>query len=212
MRTRVHGLSRGSLSLALLVLFLLVPAAANTAKAQNEYGKGDPAVYLGVSGLAAFDDRGDLWFWNWGSADVEPGANVRAGIRLGAPLAFEIQGDYVTLDDWEDNDNWTMTVNFRIYPTLIDYEESFGIEGFSLEDVFPEALQPYLVAGAGVMGGTGDNGDGYQLTGAFRLGAGADFYVTPTVAISFGYEWITGVSYWDHRDTRNLVLGVQYTF
>ena len=83
-----------------------------------------------------------------------------------------------------------------------------------MREVSPQGviLQPYLVGGVGTMGGTGDDGDGYQLTGAFRLGVGTDFYVTEQVAISFGYEWITGTSYWSERDTRNLTLGVQYNF
>jgi hypothetical protein len=201
MRTRVHGLSVASLSLTLISLFVLVAGAA---QAQDEYGMGDPAAYLGASGLIAFDDRRDLWAWNWDDADVDGGVTVRAGIRLGAPLAIELQGDWVNLDDWDDNDNWTMTLNFRGYPTLY---EPIGLKG-----LFPDRLQPYFVAGVGTMGGTGDDGRNYQLTGAFRLGVGGDFYVTEKMAVSFGYEWLTGTSHWSNRDTRNLILGLQYNF
>jgi hypothetical protein len=192
MRMRVHGPSAALLLILLVVL--LLPAAS--AQAQNEYGMGDPAAYLAVSGLMAFDDR---WF-----DGEDGGVTARAGFRLGAPLAIELQGDWNNLDTWDDNDIWIMTVNFRAYPTQY---EPLGMKG-----IFPDTLQPYLMAGVGTMGGTGDGGDNYQLKGAFRLGVGTDFYVTEQLAISFGYEWMQGTSYWSNRDTRNLTLGLQYNF
>jgi hypothetical protein len=198
MRTRVHALS------LVIASSLVLGVGATSARAQSEFGMGDPAAYLAASGLVAFDDRGDLWAWNWGDADADAGVTVRAGVRLGAPLGIELQGDWVNLDDWDHNDNWVITLNLRAYPTMY---EPLGLSG-----IFPDRLQPYVVAGAGTMGGTGDGGDRYQLKGAFRLGAGTDFYLTEQLAVSFGYEWITGVSYWSERDTRNLTLGLQYNF
>jgi len=198
MRTRVHALSLA------IVSSLALAVGATSAQAQNEFGKGDPAAYVAVSGLVAFDDRGDLWAWNWDDADVDGGANVRLGVRLGAPIAIELQGDWVNLDAWEDTDNWVVTLNVRAYPTQY---EPLGLSG-----IFPERLQPFVVAGAGTMGGTGDDGEDYQLKGAFRVGAGTDFYLTEQLAVSFGYEWIAGTSYWSNRDTRNLTLGIQYNF
>ncbi len=50
------------------------------------------------------------------------------------------------LDSWDRNDNWTMTVNFRAYPTQY---EAIGLKG-----LFPDWLQPYGVVGVGVIGGT----------------------------------------------------------
>lgn len=204
----MHGLRIALLSLVLLASMLLAPrgASAQSDSDEDAYGMGEPAVYLGVAGLAAFDDRNDLWFPNWGSAEVEGGANVRAGVRMGPAAAIELQGDWVDLDAWDHNDNWTITLNFRVYPSLYDYE-SIDLQGY-----LPDFLQPYLVAGAGVIGGTGDKGENYQLNGAFRLGVGGDFYVADRVALSFGYEWITGTGHWSNRDTRNLVLGLQYNF
>lgn len=206
MPTRVHGLSRAFLSLALLPTALLMPRDAAAEESDGAYGTGDPAVYLGVSALAAFDDRNDLWFPNWDSADVEAGANVRAGVRIGPAAAVELQGDWVDLDDWDRNDNWTLTMNFRVYPSMYEGET------VDLRGMLPDFLQPYLVAGVGTIGGTGDGGDDYQLNGAFRLGAGGDLYLSERVAVSFGYEWITGTGYWSERDARNLVLGLQYNF
>ena len=203
MRTRVHAPSRGDLLLA-WVAAMIVAAVPAVAQAQSEYGMGEPSAYVAVSALAAFDDRNDLWLWNWGDADVDPGVTGRAGIRIADAAAVELQGDWVDLKSWRDNDIWTITFNFRVYPTVY--------EPLGLKDFFPDRLQPYVVAGAGTMGGTGDNGDNYQLKGAFRVGAGTDFYVTEQMAISFGYEWITGVSYWSNIDTRNLTLGLQYNF
>ena len=180
-------------SFAFFVLILL--SFSTSAQAQSEYGKGEPTVYIGAAGLLAFDDR-------WGSGgDVNGGANLRMGVRVGAPVAFELQGDYIHLDEWRDDFNWTLTANFRVYPTQME----------QLEGLVPDFLQPYAVAGVGVMGGD-PAGDKYQLNGAFRLGVGGDFYVTEQVAISFGYEWITGTGFWRGTDTRNLTLGVQYNF
>lgn len=177
-------------------LVLIVLSFASSAQAQNEYGKGDPAVYVAVSGLVAFDD-----YLGSSGNDEDGGANGRIGIRLGAPVAFEIQGDYINLDDWTDDDLWTITLNFRIYPTQLE----------ELEGLVPDFLQPYVVAGAGTIGGD-PKGDKYQLNGAFRAGAGLDFYVTEQLAISAGYEWITGTGFWSGADTRNLTLGLQYNF
>ena len=215
MRTRVHGLR----ALVLLLVAGSVLLVTSVARADHEFGVGDPYGYLAVSGLAAFDDRGDLWFWNWGSADVDGGVTARAGFRLGAPVAIELQGDWVNLKAWRHDDRWTTTVNFRFYPSLINYtemtedtlSESVGPGMDKVWGIFPKRLQPYLVAGAGVIGGNPKNDD-YQLNGAFRLGAGADFYLSEQLALSFGYEWLTGTGYWGKADTRNLTLGIQYNF
>ena len=207
MRTRVHGPHVGVLASAILLLGLLLPGAAN---AQAEYGLGEPNAYLAGSILAAFDKREDLWFWNWGSADVEPGFTLRAGLRLGDPLAMEIQGDYIRTQQWRDDNNWTLTMNFRFYPTQYDSEWLLGMD---VSEMLPKVFQPYIVAGAGVIGGSGEeNNDSYSLAGAFRVGAGTDFYVSEQVALSFGYEWIVGTSSWAQREVRNLTLGVQYNF
>ncbi len=203
MRTRALGLS-----VKTLVLFVgatLVAGVGGSARAaDHEYGSGDPFAYLAVSSTVSFDDRGDLWFWNWSdSTEAAAGATWRAGFRLGAPVAIELQGDFVDINSWDENDNWTITTNFRVYPT--EYE-ALGIKG-----LLPDWFQPYGVAGVGVIGGS-PPGDDYQLNGAFRLGVGSDFYVHPKIAISFGYEWITGTGYWSEQDVRNLTLGLQYNF
>ncbi len=199
MRTRVHALSHALCGLLFLAVWL--PGAA---QAETEFGLGDPAAYLAVSGLIAFDDRSDLWAWNWGDASGNGGVTARAGVRLGEPVAIELQGDWINLDNWDRRDNWVITFNFRIYPT---FYEPLGLRG-----VLPDRIQPYAVAGAGTIGGTGADGADYQVKGAFRVGTGTDFYVTEQLAISLGYEWITGTSHWSDRDTRNLTLGLQYNF
>ena len=212
MRTRVHALRA---LVPLLIAGSSLLATTSPARADNEYGVGDPYTYLAVSGLVAFDDRSDLWLWNWGDANANGGVTARAGLRLGAPLSIELQGDWVNLAAWRNQDRWTATVNFRIYPSQLDYTEMMGEDiGAGLDKVwglFPKRMQPYLVAGAGVIGGQPKN-DSYQLNGAFRLGVGTDFYLTEKLAVSFGYEWLTGTGYWAGADTRNLTLGVQYNF
>ena len=49
MRMRVPGPSAALLLLVFSLLFL----SAGSAQAQNEYGLGEPSVYLGISGLVA---------------------------------------------------------------------------------------------------------------------------------------------------------------
>jgi opacity protein-like surface antigen len=185
MRKQVLGLS-----IAILLL------AGTSAQAQSEYGK-QIGSYLAVSAFAAYDDRSDLGDYD----DVNGGVTVRAGFRLGAPVAIELQGDYNHLKAWRDDDVWVITTNLRFYPSMMD----------EFSGILPDILQPYGVVGVGVIGGDPPD-DAYQLNGAFRLGAGIDFYVTEQVALSFGYEWVTGTGFLSERDTRNLTLGVQYNF
>ncbi|MEC9241546.1 MAG: outer membrane beta-barrel protein [Gemmatimonadota bacterium] len=184
---------RMRVSVVFFVLILL--SFATSVQAQSEYGKGDPRVYVGLSGLIAFDDAfGAL-------SDANGGATLRTGVRLGAPIAFELQGDVVRLRTWRDDSLWTLTANFRVYPTQLE----------ALAGLLPDSLQPYTVTGIGVMGGD-PKGDRYQVTGAFRLGMGADVYLTEQLALSVGYEWLTGTGFWTAKDSHNLLVGLQYNY
>jgi opacity protein-like surface antigen len=183
---------------AALALVLL----AASAQAENVYGRGDPSAYIALSGMATYDDIDDLAFWDYGSSDsnINGGGTVRMGFRLGGPFAFELQGDFNNAKAWRDDDNWVITTNFRAYPM-----QYFGEEGDL--DIF----QPYVVGGIGLIGGD-PKGDKYQLNGAFRTGLGLDFYLTEQLALTVGYEWVTGTGFWSERDTRNAVIGFQYIF
>jgi len=185
MRKQVSGLS---------IALLLVAGAS--AQAQSEYGR-EIGGYLAIAGMAAYDDRSDLGDYD----DVNGGLTFRAGFRIAAPVGFELQGDYNHLKAWRKDDIWTITTNFRIYPSMME----------RFEGTLPDTFQPWVVAGLGVIGGDPKN-DPYQLNGAFRLGAGLDFYLTEQVALNFGYEWVTGTGFWSNRDSRNVLLGVQYNF
>jgi opacity protein-like surface antigen len=185
MRKAVTGLG-----IAILLL------AATSASAQSEYGK-QIGAYLGVSGLAAYDDRQDLGQYD----DVNGGMTFRAGARIGAPVGIELQGDWNHLKAWRKDDIWVLTTNFRVYPSLMD----------EFSGMLPDVFQPYAVAGVGVIGGDPKDDD-YQLNGAFRLGTGFDYYFTEQVALSVGYEWVTGTGFWSERDSRNVTIGVQYNF
>jgi opacity protein-like surface antigen len=173
---------------------------AGLAQAESEYGTGEPTFYLAASGLIATEGSP----WDWGDR-VRGGANLRMGFRLGAPLAFELQGDYINLKDWREDSRWDMTLNFRVYPTQLELIEDLVM------DMVPDTLQPYAVAGVGVMGGSPSD-DKYQLSGAFRLGLGLDIYATEQMAVSLGYEWVFGTSYWSDSEAQNLTLGLQYNF
>ena len=188
---------RMRVSVVFFVLILLSFATAT--QAQNEYGKGEPRVYVGLSKLFAFPEL-------LGSLDHNGGVTLRAGVRLGAPAAFELQGDIVRLPDWRDDSLWTLTANFRFYLTQLEAVATRLPDG-----AFPARLQPYVVLGIGVMGGDPDDGR-YQVSGASRLGAGTDLYLTERVALSVGYEWLTGVGVWNGKDAHNLTVGLQFNY
>ena len=181
----------GVLGLAVSVLLL---SAAN-AQAQSVYGS-ELGSYVGVSGFYALDtssgDVDDI-------ADTSDGGfSVRGGFRINPPLAIELQGDYN--NSWTDFDLWTVTTNFRVYPLQM---EAFGAE--------VGRFQPYVIVGAGVIGGDPDS-DAYQLNGAFRMGAGVNFYLTDQLAIDAGTEWTVGTGYWSDASYMKFGLGLQYNF
>ena len=181
----------GVLGLGVSILLL----SASIAQAQSEYG-GEVGGYIGVSGFYALDtssgDVDDI-------ADTDDGGfALRAGFRIAPPLAIELQGDYN--NSWTDFDLWTLTTNFRVYP--LQMEAFGGAVG---------RFQPYVIAGVGVIGGDPDSDD-YQLNGAFRMGAGVNFYVTEQLAIDAGSEWTVGTGFWSDASYMKFGLGLQYNF
>lgn len=187
MRKQVVGLG-------VLILVLLLPGAA--VEAQSEYG-GEVGTYLGLTVFGAFDTSNDD-VENEVDDDESWGFSARAGLRLGAPMAIELQGDYNNA--WDKLEIWSMTVNLRVFPLLTEW---VGME--------PGPLQPFLIGGVGVMGGD-PKGDTYQINGAFRMGAGVDFYLTEQLAIEGIGEWTTGTGHWSDASFFKLGVGVQYNF
>lgn len=181
-------------ALGILTLALSLPGAQ--AAAQSEYGA-EVGSYLGLNVFGAFDNS---------SGDVEDdvgkdeswGISGRAGLRIAPPLAFELEGDYNHA--LRDLEIWTMTANFRVYPMLTEW---VGWE--------PGVFQPFVVGGAGVIGGD-PKGDDYQINGAFRLGFGSDFYLTEELALEGVAEWITGTGHWSDASYFKVGVGMQYNF
>lgn len=182
--------------LGLGVAILLLSAASATA--QSEYG-GEVGAYVGGSVFYALDtskaEFGEL------ADEHSVGVDVRVGLRLGKPIGMELQGDWN--HGLRDLDLWTITTNFRVY-----YSEFEAIA-----DLFPDPLQLYIVGGVGVMGGDPrTKGDPYQVTGAFRMGLGVDYYVTENIAVDVGSEWVVGTSFFSDVSYLKVGVGIQYNF
>ena len=182
--------------LGLGVLILLLSAAS--ASAQSEYG-GEIGAYVGGSIFYALDTSEAKFKDEVDEHSV--GLDVRLGLRLGKPLAMELQGDWN--HGVRELDLWIVTTNFRLYYSEFD----------AIADVFPDPLQLYLVGGAGVMGGDPFTvGDDYQVVGAFRVGLGVDYYVTENIALDVGAEWVTGTSFFNEISYLKFATGIQYNF
>jgi opacity protein-like surface antigen len=174
---------------------LILLVAAPGAQAQSVYGS-ELGAYLGFSAFYALDTSDNEVDDIADTSDF--GLAFRGGFRVSPPLAIELQGDYNNA--WTDFDLWTVTVNFRVYPLQM---EAFG------GDI--GRVQPYLIAGAGVIAGDPDS-DPYQLNGAFRMGAGLNVYVTDQIAIDAGSEWTVGTGFWSDASYMKFGLGLQYNF
>ena len=185
--TRAHSFGHIVLAAAVFGLF------ASPAAAQTEYGQGIMG-YVGLAGFYAMDS-------STGKDDTRIdqnsyGATLRGGFRLGVPLAIELQGDWNY--GLRSLEAWTITTNFRAY---------------LVQDILLDRrLQPYAVAGVGVMAGNPTGEKDYELQGAFRMGLGTNFYLTEDLALDFFGEWVTGTGSFSDVNYGKLALGFQYNF
>ena len=183
--------------LGLSVSILLLSAAS--ASAQSEYG-GEVGAYVGGSIFYVLDTSKNEF--QDAANENSIGLDARLGLRLGKPLGMEMQGDWN--HGFRDLDLWTIMLNFRVYYSEFD----------AVAEFFPDPLQLYLVGGAGMMGGDPDPiaDDDYQITGAFRMGLGVNYYVTENIAVDVGSEWITGLGYFSDASYLKVGAGIQYNF
>jgi hypothetical protein len=142
------------------------------------------------------------------SIDVDDtwGLNARVGSRFGSRFAMELVGDWFDdadvdvsarggLDGSADLEAWAVTYNIKGY-------------------LLTGRVQPYVLAGGGVLGGELDSSVGSENEYGFcwRLGGGYDFYQTENVVLNLeaAYYLPTG----DVRDFDfiSVGLGVHYRF
>ena len=180
---------------ALLMSLVLVPGLVladendDGEKQKKEGDWGRPGIYLGFNGMGALnvDRRGSDNDLTGGG-----GFNARVGSREGPVLAWEFIVEWTILDGGVPNSIYDYGINAKFF--------------FS-EDI----LQPYIVLGAGGETRT-YAGKPHRTDWGFRMGAGADFYLTEHWALNSEYSYVVGVGKLLKQEHGSFSLGVIYRF
>ena len=188
-RTRIATRTCLACAIALLSLSLAGTASADDDEAYDREG-----TYLGVHGVALFEDaRRDLV----GVADHSGGAGLELGFRLGPTVALELYGEWVRL---QGVNPWTVGLNIKLYPAAM-FEDVRFLDG---------RLQPFVIGSAGIQ--TGDFPRGPDPGANFRIGAGTDFYLTSDIALTGNVQYSgSGGDAGDLRSA-NIIFGALYRF
>ncbi len=189
MRKRVLGLG---CSILLLSAF--------SARADSEFGQ-EMGAYLALAGMYTHDVSNGEYEQ---IVDNSYGLAPRAGFRMGSMVAIELQGDWNY--GLNDISGFSITTNLRVYPLTGVIDRVTGSSWFE------HRIQPYALGGVGIISAKPLHERDRVLSGAFRLGGGIDFYVTPRIALSLGSEWVTGVGRLNDLGYVTVGLGVQYNF
>jgi hypothetical protein len=180
--------------------FSILLLSAFSARADSEFGQ-EMGAYLGLMGMYTHDVSSgrieDL-------VDNSYGLAGRMGFRMGPMAAIELQGDWNY--GLNDLSGFSITANLRFYPLTGVIDRVTGSSWFA------HRIQPYAVGGVGMISAKLPGERYRDLSGAFRLGGGIDFYVTPRIALSLGSEWVTGVGRLNDLGYVNAGLGLQYNF
>jgi len=210
---------------SLLASLLVSPAA----HAENDYTR--PGWYVGAGmgfGWQNFsgnfpDPRTDL------DADIIQtglGAEFWGGYRILSFLAAELQLEY--LDRFNSEHDFIFVSNPNNPGDPASFEANFLTVGGNIKVYVPtQRIQPFIVVGVGftrahvteayspayVAGNPGNPGDDQHLIDfSARLGAGVDFYESPTLSIGATATYVLMAGELDGLDYISLALGVQYRF
>jgi len=198
-------------SFALFTLTFVAPAAF--AEDDDEYSR--TGLYAGISAVvglypqsdSALDDELNAIGFPGGSDGFDEGygGHFVIGYRTSEYIAAEAQVLYLppsTIEiggvDAADLDALTATIGMKMYP----------VRG---------RLQPYGVLGAGILRidfedavGAGVAGDEYSF--ALRTGIGADYYLTRSIVLNAGLEYVIPLGTLDNLDLLNFSLGAIFRF
>jgi len=192
-------------------LFVLVLAGAAAAQDdQDAYDRAGP--YLGLAGTLAMDtqlqDDLERRLGPFVDVDVDPslGLNARAGYRFHPNLAAEIH--YEWLSEFKiklsshvqgastivDLSGWALTVDGKVF-------------------LFTDNPHPFLLVGVGALTIDSDFGADETVFAA-RFGGGADFYLTPNIAITLDVSYVLPAKdiYGVGVDYVSIGWGLQYRF
>ena len=181
-------------------LLVVGPAVAQEDEEEEDEGYARRGVYALL--------QGNYFIENFSTA-IEPegsfGASGHIGYRLNRRFAAEFQVDWLKDFDFESGgakvaritNGWTTTVNGK----------AFFSTGW---------IQPYAVAGIGVMGVTLDDeitGGAVEDTGfAFRTGVGADFYGDENLALNVELGFVNPTGSASEYDYVSLAWGLLLRF
>jgi len=172
-----------------LAFVLFVAAVPALAQDDDDFSREGP--YLGVYGIAAFENAGHTL-----PVDDTGGVGVQIGFRVVPKLAIEVMGDYLRLGG---RNPWSLGTNVRLY-----------VLPFFDVTLFDDRMQPFLIGTAGIQ--TGDLGDGKRPGGHVRGGLGADFWVTSDLAVSAVVQYAGSGGAASKLQTLNTTLGVLWRY
>jgi opacity protein-like surface antigen len=155
-------------------------------------------LFAGIGGGYAFED------FDRGKAGNGAYANLRLGYRFLDIVAIEGLGEFMPHFDGQggryaggETSIWSGFLNLKVYPTA-------RLTGF---------VQPYLLAGAGVMFGNTHDGPEHDDNGfAGRFGAGIDFFLTEHVIFTTDAAYLSPIG--DASPLDQVLVGgaLQYRF
>jgi opacity protein-like surface antigen len=168
-----------------------VPSSAASTVVEEDWVRAAP--YVAIAGVFGVEEMGSNLARDT-NAKNGGGLNVRGGYRMGRYASVEIEGEWIREFGSGLQNPWLLTANLRVY-------YPFGPHGM---------IQPYLTGGAGVFVPKvhGEN----EVTGAYRVGAGIDFYITKNWSIGPAAEWVSTTSGDPAMRYVSCQFGVQYTF
>ena len=177
---------------ACIVSLVILASSAALAQDEDDYSREGP--YLGFDALLAVEDSHKR-------LDVSEtgGLAGRIGFRLTREFALELEGEWAHLSG---RDPWSISTVAKLYPIAMIDEERTGF----LDD----RLQPYVVASAGII--TGDLGRGHEPASTFRLGAGADYWLSRDLALTGQFVYVANAGDATDYDTINFRLGATWRY
>ena len=175
---------------ACLVSLVMLASSAAWAQDDGDYSRAGP--YLGFDALLAIPTPSD-------KLDVSEtgGLAGRIGFRLTPEFALELEGEWAHLSG---RNPWSLSIVSKLYPLAF-------MDGASLLD---DRLQPYFVSSAGII--VGELGRGQQPASSFRVGAGADFWLTNDLALTGQFVYVANAGDATNYDTVNLRLGATWRY
>ena len=189
---RPIGLVALHFALLAIVISLSAVVAPTAALAEDEDDEelefARPGVYamVNVVGALGVDRQNDETELSGGA-----GYNLRLGSRESARLAWEVEFENV-ITDGTANQSFTYGINGKF---------------FFMEDF----LQPYVVLGAGgyTVLRTGEH---HRTDWGFRMGLGADLYLTKRWALNMENTYVVGVGDLLRSEYASFSVGVLYRF